>query len=103
MIKELIIEGLLRLDSTSDVVRVKFYPDAPFRTRLLNVDLLHFAKISTNKFNLVFYINVKAWLLLQIYFLRVKHVLEQNTVRWVTLCQRNWFDLFRCLGLFGLE
>ena len=103
MIKELIIEGLLRLDSASNVVRIKFYPDAALRTRLFNIDLLHLAKISANKFYLVFYVNIKAWLLLQIYFLGVKHVLEQNTVGRVTLRKRNGFDLFRYLDLFGLQ
>ena len=80
MIKELIIEHFLSLDGTSNIILVKSDPDAALGARLLNIDLLNFTEISTNQLYLVFDIDVKARFLLQINFLRVKHVLKQNTV-----------------------
>jgi hypothetical protein len=95
MIKELIIECFLRFNCSSDVIRVKLNPDTAFSTRLFHINLLHFSKISAYKLDLVLDINIKARFLLQVNFLRVKHVSKHNAIRWMSLCQSNGLNLLR--------
>ena len=100
MVEELPVESLLRFNGASDVVCVKFDPDSTFCTCLLDVDLLHLAEVGADQLDLVFDVDEETGFFLQVHFLQVEHVLEQNAVRRVRLGQLNWLGLFWCFGLW---
>ena len=80
MVEELPVEGLLRFDGAPDLVRVELHPDPALGAVLLHVDLLNLAEVRANQLHLVFDVDEEARRLLQVYFLRVKHVQEHNAV-----------------------
>ena len=69
VVKELVIQGFLSLDRTSDIIIVETNPNSALNTSLVNVDLQDFAKVAANCFNLVLNVDEEAWILTQINFL----------------------------------
>ena len=63
-IKKLRVECFLSFDGASDVIGVVAHPNATLRTALVNLNLHHFAKISTTNLYLFFYLNEETWVFL---------------------------------------
>ena len=87
LIKIALVQCHLDLLCRSDIVLVDFNPNITRRV-LLHPDFLNpAAKFSANVFHLFLYINKESGVFSQVNSLRIEHIVKQNTVGRLSLCE----------------